>query len=215
MSKNGGFVNLVLIFLFAIAIISILVFSIFKGGEKTYNNQSQFIEPRITNYPTETKVIKDWDIPNLPGGFNWQTKSLDKDEAGDYRMFWSPTGKDNSYGDISFSTTLYFSDLNYDDPKKILDYHHGFIKEFAQEMESKGWTYDVNYGNKRIAGIAADGVFGSKYGTVKIIGDQIRSVGYSYDLNPASWEGPGSDIVCPCVLHLEIFVGDEVNLENI
>ncbi len=64
-------------------------------------------------------------------------------------------------------------------------------------------------------GGAADGVFESVSGTVKTLGNKIKSVGYSYNLHPTSWEGPGSDVVCPCKLRLEIFIGDEVGLSGI
>ena len=210
--KNRGFVHLIIVFVIALAALLVVLF--FKNISKKPNNLSPLAKPQIINTTSKPTVSDTWNIPDLPSGLNWQTISLEKDEAMDYRMFWTSTSSDNSYGDMPFYTTLYFTDLNYDDPKEILDYFD-FIYKFGKEMDSKGWSFDVYYENKRITGTAADGVFGSYYGTVKIKDSQIRSVGYSYNLQPSSWEGPGLNIVCPCQLRLEIFVGDEIKLEDI
>jgi hypothetical protein len=129
-------------------------------------------------------------------------------------MSWSSTNSSNySGGYIPFSTTIYFTDLNFDNPNDIFDYRN-FANKFSKEMEEKGWSFNVYYQNKRITATAADGVFTSQYGTTKIIDNKIKSIGYTYNLQPALW-GPDSGIVCPCQLHLEIFIGDEINLENI
>ena len=215
MENKGGFVNLIFILLIPLILISALLFIfVFKSTNKKNFVATPLVIPSTTDTLLKPTVNYEWNIPNLPVGFDWQTKSLNKEEAVNYRMLWDSTGSENSYGDIPFSATLYTTDLNYDDRKDILDYRD-FVDKFGKEMNSKGWSFDVLYGNKRIMGMAADGVFSSIYGTVKINDSQIRSVGYSYNLNSTSWEGPGSDIVCPCQLHLEIFIGDEVNLKDI
>lgn len=220
MRNNRGFIHfLLMFFIVGIALFSIVLLAIKKPNLKNSSqNPSVDSSPIITNKvntPTSILTVKDlWKVPKLPEGFNWQIKLLKKEEAMDYRMFWDSQGNGSSYGDILFPTTLYFTDLNYNDPKDIMD-SNDFAVKFGKEMEANGWNFDVNYNSKRIIGMAADGVFGSSYGTVKMISNQIKSVGYSYNLKSASWDGPGSDVVCPCQLHLEIFIGDEVNLKDI
>lgn len=172
------------------------------------------IEQEYGNTKEEVTQSDDWNIPDLPNGYDWQEIKLGKDESESYRMFWNTTGADATYGDTQFPTTLYFVDLNFDNVEEIIEYHD-FASKFIEGAVSNGWDYSVLYDNKRISGTAADGVFGSIYGIVRIKDDKIRSLGYSYNLHPTSWEGLDSEVICPCRLHLEIFVGDEVDLENI
>jgi hypothetical protein len=175
-----------------------------------------FLGRKNNNSENNQQLQIDWEIPELPEGFNWTESYVEKSESEKSNFvvfveerYSNKDIKDMFNGKIFLPGKIYKVSLT-DKDSSYNSTGHEIEVALRNALESTGWAWSTRYGDYLISGMSSSGLQGNTSGYVKIEQGLLRTYIYSYvyDGNWVSSQNEPPHLECPCTVNMSIFVSD-------
>lgn len=108
------------------------------------------------------------------------------------------------------------SHISSDDIDEIWAGIEKFTGYYDTLLEGKEWSLDYNYGGYELSPMTADGPEGSVWSYLSVTDDRLKMVTLSWNkVSNLADVGYGVREACPCQVEYEVFVSDEIAIDEI
>jgi len=181
-----------------------------------------FLNNKSDKLKENEQIQINWEIPELPEGFNWSENYIEKEESekNNFSILVEERYSDRDVKEMVskkvfppgklYKTFLTDKDTSYNSAGYPIEIN------LRNMLESAGWAWSTRYDNYLISGVSLSSLQGNTVGYVKIEQDLIRTYVYSYvyDGNWISSENEPPHLECPCTVEMTVFISDPVPLAD-